>query len=165
MSESVAELQTQYDALQQQIQSINQFLAGEENADVAQQTLNLRSQQTQIQQQIATLNAKLSVIDTQIPTLANGKHKELLEAISQQRWYFFKDKTHVLYDSHTGYLWPNLDYFQMPNVTQGVKVDFELNGLGKGAWQLNTNKELVKNIAASYPFREKVKNKALFTSL
>lgn len=163
MSESVAELQTQYDALQQQIQSINQFLAGEENADVAQQALNLRSQQTQIQQQIATLNAKLSVIDTQIPTLANGKHKELLEAISQQRWYYFKDKTHVLYDSHTGYLWPNLDYFQMPTVQQGINADFELNGLAKGKWHPHTP-VLVNNIASSYPSREKVKNTALFSS-
>lgn len=36
---------------------------------------------------------------------------KILEAIKNQRWFFFKNKTKVMMDKDTGYLWANLDYF------------------------------------------------------
>ena len=36
---------------------------------------------------------------------------KILDAIKNQRWFFFKNKTKVLMDKKTGYLWANLDYF------------------------------------------------------
>ena len=36
---------------------------------------------------------------------------KILDAIKNQRWFFFKNKTKVLLDKKTGYLWANLDYF------------------------------------------------------
>lgn len=36
---------------------------------------------------------------------------KILDAIKEQRWFFFKNKAKVLMDKKTGYLWANLDYF------------------------------------------------------
>ena len=35
----------------------------------------------------------------------------ILEAIKNQRWYFFKNKQKVFMDRNTGILWANLDYY------------------------------------------------------
>lgn len=39
-----------------------------------------------------------------------GKDK-ILEALKNQRWYFFKNKKTVLFDKNSGLLWANLNYF------------------------------------------------------
>ena len=36
----------------------------------------------------------------------------ILDAISSQRWYFFKNKKKIMFDRNSGLVWPNLDYFQ-----------------------------------------------------
>ena len=45
---------------------------------------------------------------------------KILDAIKEQRWFFFKNKTKVLMDKNTGYLWANLDYF--PYCKEGRKA-------------------------------------------
>lgn len=40
----------------------------------------------------------------------NGAER-ILEAIKNQRWYFFKNKQKVFMDRNTGILWANLDYY------------------------------------------------------
>lgn len=149
------QLNTQLQQLKQQLAEIDGFLAGEESPTVAQQILGVKQQQADIKNQISQLNTQLTTLSHTIPTLANGKLKALLETVSQQRWYYFKDKTHVLYDSHTGYLWPNLEYVvELPTVVSGIKNDFELNQLGKGQWKTHTQ-ELLLNIKSSYPCKNK----------
>ena len=59
---------------------------------------------------------------------------KILDAIKEQRWFFFKNKTKVLMDKKTGYLWANLDYF--PYCREGGE-DYcldknELNNVIKG---------------------------------
>ena len=59
---------------------------------------------------------------------------KILDAIKNQRWFFFKNKTKVLMDKKTGYLWANLDYF--PYCREGGE-DYcldknELNNVIKG---------------------------------
>lgn len=146
------QLNTQLQQLKQQLAEIDGFLAGEESPTVAQQILGVKQQQANIKNQISQLNAQLTTLSHSIPTLAHGNLKPLLEAISQQRWYYFKDKTHVLYDSHTGYLWPNLEYVTLPTVEQGLQNSFQLNDLGLGEWQTHTP-TLLDSIAASYPHK------------
>lgn len=147
------QLNTQIQELKQQLAEIDGFLAGEESPTVAQQILGVKQQQADIKNQISQLNTQLTTLSHTIPTLANGKLKALLETVSQQRWYYFKDKTHVLYDSHTGYLWPNLEYVTLPTVAQGLQDSFQLNDLGLGEWKTHTPK-LLDSIAASYPHKK-----------
>lgn len=46
----------------------------------------------------------------EIEAPGNGVEK-ILEAIKNQRWYFFKNKQKVFMDRNTGILWANLDYY------------------------------------------------------
>ena len=59
---------------------------------------------------------------------------KILDAIKNQRWFFFKNKTKVLMDKKTGYLWANLDYF--PYCKEGEENYYldenELNNVIKG---------------------------------
>ena len=59
---------------------------------------------------------------------------KILDAIKNQRWFFFKNKTKVLMDKKTGYLWANLDYF--PYCKKGGENYYldenELNNVIKG---------------------------------
>ena len=45
-----------------------------------------------------------------IEASGNGVEK-ILEAIKNQRWFFFKNKQKVFMDRNTGILWANLDYY------------------------------------------------------
>ena len=37
--------------------------------------------------------------------------KKILDAIKNQRWFFFKNKPKIIFDRDTGLIWANLDYF------------------------------------------------------
>ena len=84
----------------------------------------------QAQQQLAQLNPELDSFNT-------GAEQILLEAISQQSWYGFKNKREIVFDSRTGDLYPNFEY--VPHVTLGdwkqAKKNYAPNGI-KGEWQL-----------------------------
>ena len=63
---------------------------------------------------------------------------KILEAIKNQRWFFFNNKTRVLMDKKTGYLWANLDYFPYceksrepyyPNELDNVIKDYDFSGI------------------------------------
>lgn len=116
---------------------------------------------------VEQLNTQIQQLKQQLAD-DNNNHKALLKGISQQQWYYFKDKTHVLYDSHTGYLWPNLEYVTLPQTKDVEELEeffggedfefakkiklksFQLNNLGLGEWKLHTD-NLVENIFKTYP--------------
>lgn len=55
-----------------------------------------------------SLEKKLAEIEK---LCTDENENKILDAIKEQRWFFFKNKTKVLMDKNTGYLWANLDYF------------------------------------------------------
>lgn len=55
-----------------------------------------------------SLEKKLAEIEK---LCTDENENKILDAIKEQRWFFFKNKTKVLMDKKTGYLWANLDYF------------------------------------------------------
>lgn len=62
---------------------------------------------------LATLTAQRDGLLKKIREIeapGNGVEK-ILEAIKNQRWYFFKNKQKVFMDRNTGILWANLDYY------------------------------------------------------
>lgn len=61
----------------------------------------------------------------------------LLEAISQYHWYSFKNKREIIFDSHTGFLFPNFQYMSYIsyNDWKNVKKEYAPNDIGKGQWQ------------------------------
>jgi hypothetical protein len=62
----------------------------------------------QAQQQLAQLSPELENFDT-------GAEQILLEAISQQDWYGFKNKREIVFDKRTGDIYPNFNY--VPHIT------------------------------------------------
>ena len=152
--------------LQAQVKAAHFLLAGtEDEPQIAQDVLTLRVQQAKMESQVAYLNTTLNRLNGQIPALANGQHKMLLQAITAQRWYAIKNIPEVLYDSHTGYLWPSFHYgFEMP-IFSAWKEYFSLGDIGQGKWHRSTTPaeaQILVEILASYPLFEKLKNKPLF---
>ncbi len=154
-----------------QLEAAREFLAGEdEESDIARQVLTLREQQVQKQQQVDTLTAELNRLNADIPKLANGRHQLLLQAITQQRWFAFKNIPEILYDSHTGYLWPSFHYgFELPACKAHPDVfdgkNFSLGGIKGWLAPLENNTSFIKIsalYASSYPALAKLKDKALF---
>lgn len=111
-------LTMQRDDLLAKICEIEASCEGIENENNAKrvQELNLEQAQYQAQRQevvakLARLDGKLSSINAEIVKLSGTGIERILEAIKNQRWYFFKNKTKILLDRDTGLIWLNLEYF------------------------------------------------------
>ena len=121
MSELQA-LTARRDELLAKIRDIEASCEGIENENNAQrvQELNLEHAQLSAQKQelsakLSAMETKLSSINAEIAKLSGTGIDRILEAIKNQRWYFFKNKTKVLLDRDTGLLWANLNYFPYRN--------------------------------------------------
>lgn len=86
----------------------------------------LVSQQQQLLQQLANLNQILG---------ENGE-QTILEVISHQHWYSFRNKREIVFDSHTGILFPNFNF--MPHIKyknwQLEQKKYAPNGIGQKQW-------------------------------
>lgn len=77
----------------------------------------------------------------EIEALGNGVEK-ILEAIKNQRWYFFKNKQKVFMDRNTGILWANLDYYpynveySAGAIEEAIMKFSENNDTGFKKWRL-----------------------------
>ncbi|MDE5834124.1 MAG: hypothetical protein K2H26_01230, partial [Ruminococcus sp.] len=111
-------LTLQRDELLAKIREIEASCEGIENENNAQrvQQLNLEQAQLTAKKQelsakLSALNSRLSAISAEITSLSGTGVDRILDAIKNQRWFFFKNKTKVLMDRNTGFLWANLNYF------------------------------------------------------
>ena len=85
------------------------------------------TQQQQLTEQIAKLNQ----------IIGEDGEQTLLEAISKQRWYGFKNKREIVFDTWTGLLFPNFEYMSyIPfNDWKNKQKDYAPNEIGKGEWK------------------------------
>lgn len=60
---------------------------------------------------LVDLERKMAAINAEIAELSGTGVERILEAIKNQRWYFFRNKTKVFMDRDTGLLWANLNCF------------------------------------------------------
>lgn len=152
------DLTTQRDGILARIREIETTCEGIENENNAHivQKLNLEqvqlaAQKNEIQEKLNALQSKLSLINDELVNLSGTGVDRILEAIKNQRWYFFKNKTKVLMDRNTGILWANLQYFSpVPingNVTfyeideaENIVSDLELDGYN--GWRIPTSNTL-----------------------
>lgn len=105
------ELLDKIHALEEQYEGIE----NEHNAQKLQELNKVQAQligsQNSLKQQLQSVQEKLKNINNEIDKLSSTATDRILEAIKNQRWYFFKNKQHILMDKTTGILWANLDYF------------------------------------------------------
>lgn len=151
-------LKTQRDDLLIEIHEIEESCEGIENENNAKriQELNLEHAQCLVQRQemssrLDELDGKISSINEEIAKLSGTGVDRILEAIKNQRWYFFKNKTKVLMDRDTGILWPNLAYYNCCkddngkyyayNESYSKIYEYEIDGFKK--WDIPCQKEVI----------------------
>lgn len=87
----------------------------EQNAERVQilsnKQIQLMADKKNLQTKIGELERAITTITQEVSKLSVSGVGKILEAIKEQRWYFFKNKPKVLFDRDTGLLWANLDYF------------------------------------------------------
>ena len=98
-------LTTQREELLTKIREIEESCEGIENEHNAQrvQELNLEHAQLSAQKQelsakLSAMESKLSAISSEITKLSGTGVERILEAIKNQRWYFFENKIKILFD-------------------------------------------------------------------
>ncbi|MGM9571171.1 MAG: hypothetical protein ACI3ZR_03040 [bacterium] len=111
-------LTAQRDEILAEIRSIEENCEGIENANNAQrvQELNLEqaclnAQKSEMQAKLSAVQERISFINTEIAKLSGTGIDRILEAIKNQRWYFFKNKKKVFFDRLTGRIWANQKYY------------------------------------------------------
>lgn len=111
-------LKARQQELLDKIQEIEEQCQGIENEHNAQKLQELNKVQAQLignqnnlKQQLQSVQEKLKTINSEIDKLSSTATDRILEAIKNQRWYFFKNKPHILMDKTTGIIWANLDCF------------------------------------------------------
>ena len=167
MSELQA-LTARRDELLAKIRDIEASCEGIENENNAQRVLELNLEHAQLSAQKQELSAKLSAMETklssinaEIAKLSGTGIDRILEAIKNQRWYFFKNKTKILLDRDTGLLWANLNYYSTYKTESdryGVTDSSDaLNILqldNYGAWHFPSLKEFRDMFNSSFPFKD-----------
>lgn len=161
-------LTTLRDDLLVKIREIEASCEGIENENNAKrvQELNLeraqyQAQRQQVAAQLAGLDGKLSSINAEILELSGTGIERILEAIKNQRWYFFKNKTKILLDRDTGLLWNNptqIPFFRSDGASitlNDAKLHCEnFDGDGYKNWNIVTRSEFEKisYLGTSYPY-------------
>lgn len=104
-------LKARQQELLNKIQEIGEQYEGIENEHNAQKIQELNKMQAQLIGSQNNIEQQLQSVQEKINKLSSTATDRILEAIKNQRWYFFKNKKHILMDKTTGILWANLDYF------------------------------------------------------
>ena len=143
-------------------------IENEHNAKKIQELSKVQAQlmgsQNNLKQQLQSIQEKLKTINAEIDKLSSTVTDRILEAIKNQRWYFFKNKPHILMDKTTGILWANLDYFpynQGSSANGWYELD-EANALLKNYitdyfsnWLLPNEEDLIHIMNKTFPFFDK----------
>lgn len=105
--------------LNSEIRNIEQTCEGIENEHNAQKIseLNLRqaklsAEKISIGKKLSQLENELNKISDDIRSLSGTGISKILDAIKNQRWYYFKNKPKVIMDRDTALLWVNPNYFK-----------------------------------------------------
>ena len=106
------------DDLLLKIKEIETSCEGIENEDNANrlQELNmakaqLSAQEVNIKEQLNTVQAQIAAVSAEMTELSVTATEKILEAVKNQRWFFFKNVPEIILDRDTGLLWANLEYF------------------------------------------------------
>lgn len=101
--------------LEEQYEGIENEHNAQKIQELNKMQVQLMGNQNNLKQQLQSVQEKLKNINNEIDKLSSTATDRILEAIKNQRWYFFKNKKHILVDKTTGILWANLDYFPYSN--------------------------------------------------
>ncbi|WP_228256808.1 hypothetical protein [Acinetobacter sp. WCHAc060033] len=96
----------------------------------------LQMERAKQQSLLKQAQAKLNQLEPELENFEEGAEHILLEAISQQDWYGFKNKREIIFDKRTGFLFPNFEF--MPHYSlndwKNIKKNYSPNNIGQGKW-------------------------------
>lgn len=108
------------DALLERIRQIEASCEGIDNEVNAAKVTELNGRQAELLAQKSDLKGKLADIDGELDAIGHNIRElsasgvsRILEAIKNQRFYFFKNKEKIFFDRMTGLVWPNLNYYNI----------------------------------------------------
>lgn len=131
------QLQAQQQQLAEQLKQLQFQLYDKNSPDVVEHINQLQLEKAKQQGILQQAQQKLAQLNPQLDSFNMGAEQILLEAISQQAWYGFKNKREVVFHSRTGDLYPNFEY--VPHITYGdwkqAKRSYAPSGI-KGDWQM-----------------------------
>ncbi|MBV5329311.1 MAG: hypothetical protein JZU65_17100 [Chlorobium sp.] len=154
--------------LERQLSELSDILDGLGNPAVAEKVVKMEVQKTELASRLCRLSSEIestkndiSNISDKITQCSGGISHQLLEAIINQQIFFIKNKPKIIFDSHTGYLFPNPEYFE--NIPQLYGPDVEIakfnsdissiDGMiieGYSTWILPDNKNILKYYKQSF---------------
>ncbi len=121
-SKNLKSLVAQRDSVLLKLHELQVNVEGVENEENAKRLNELTLKKSQFEAQksaaevsLAETKSKLLEIQNETAKLTASSMERILDAIEQQRWYFFKNKTRVIFDKTSGLLWANLEYFSIDN--------------------------------------------------
>lgn len=151
-------LKARQQELLDKIQEISEQYEGIENEHNAQKLQELNKVQAQLIGSQNNLRQQLQSVQEEIDKLSFTATDRILKAIKNQRWYFFKNKQHILMDKTTGILWANLDYFPYNqkyelDVAKRLVNNYSVDGIDD--WQIPTL-EVFKHMIydKTFPFQQ-----------
>ncbi|MBQ3443404.1 MAG: hypothetical protein IJG33_09185 [Selenomonadaceae bacterium] len=149
-------LLSQRETLAEQLRRIAETCEGLENESNAAQVallneeqLKLTATKNELQGKVAGLEKQLLDLSRKINELSGSGVDRILNAIKNQRWFFFKNKPKVLMDRDTAILWANLQYLsERPHTNNYVNVVNNLTLDGYKGWSIPSKSRL--NALASF---------------
>ena len=132
-------LQARKMALAEELYKIQVTLYDKSTTDALALLNSLQLQKAAHEGAIEAAEAALARINPELDKFDCGVEKSLLEAISGQRWWLFRDKKEIAYDSRTGVLFPNFEHVALESwSTWSTRSEsYELSGEGRGKWHVD----------------------------
>lgn len=130
-------LEYQKAALLEQLKELQFKLFDKSSPEVMEHLNQLQLEKTKQQSLLKQAQSKLEQLEPELENFEEGAEQILLEAISQQDWYGFKNKREIVFDKRTGILFPNFEF--MPHCLmeswQDTKKKYAPNNIQVGQWK------------------------------
>lgn len=137
--------------LSEQLTAVQFTLMDSSSAEVVEHINQLQLEQTKQQGIVQHAQQILQQLQPQLEQAKDGAEQILLEAISKQRFYGFKNKREIVFDSHVGLLFANLHYVPLISYKdwKAQQKNFAPHGIAKGQWQCLHNYN-ARNLSYGY---------------
>lgn len=132
------QLEAQQQQLMAQLKQLQFQLFDKTSPEVVEHINQLQLEKAKQQGILQQAQQQLNQLIPELESFNMGAEQILLEAISGQAWYGFKNKREIVFDSRTGLLFPNFEY--VPHIKyedwKKVQKEYAPNGVGIKQWQL-----------------------------
>ncbi|MDN5512462.1 MAG: hypothetical protein L0G64_09125, partial [Acinetobacter sp.] len=103
-------LEHQRAALLEQLKELQFKLFDKSSPEVVEHLNQLQLEKAKQQSLLKQAQSKLEQLEPELENFEEGAEQILLEAISQQDWYGFRNKREIILDKNKGLLFPNFEF-------------------------------------------------------